>query len=290
MARSTEYYPSTAVALQNDGKILVSGQFTNLAGQPRINLGRLNNNESATQSFTLDGSVLHWYRGGSTPEVWATTFAYTTNGGSSWIELGRGTRISGGWQRTGVAAPLGAAFRALGYLTAGLGNGCSSLVESFTGPPGIYTQPASITRNAGTTADLYVHAGGTGPTAFHWRKDGKDLIDGANVSGALTDHLTLTSLLSADWGGYSAAFTYAGATVASSVATLTVIDPAINIQPLDQVTNIGCTLVLIPSAAGTPPLYYQWWKDGAPEQGDPAIGLDQQRAGRGCGQIRASGK
>lgn len=263
----TEYYPSTAVALQSDGKILVSGQFTNLAGQPRINLGRLNNNDPSTQSFTLDGSVLHWYRGGSSPEVWATTFAYTTNGGSSWTELGRGTRISGGWQLTGVAAPSGAAFRALGYLTAGLGNSCSSVVESFTGPPGFYTEPVSITRNAGTTADLYVHAGGTGPTAFHWRKDGKDLFDGVNVSGALTDHLTLTSLLSANSGGYSAAFTYAGGTVASSVATLTVIDPAINIQPLDQITNIGCTLALEPSAAGTPPLYYQWWKDGVVQQG-----------------------
>jgi uncharacterized delta-60 repeat protein len=140
-------------------------------------------------------------------------------------------------------------------------------VESFVGPPGIYTQPVSITNNAGTTANFYVHAGGPGSTAFQWRKDAKDLVDGVNISGALTDHLTLTSVLRSDSGAYSAVFTYAGGSVTSTVTTLTVIDPAINIQPLDQVTNIDCSVALAPVSAGTPPLYYQWWKDGTPKAG-----------------------
>jgi uncharacterized delta-60 repeat protein len=262
-----EWYPTPALALQADGKILVGGSFTNLAGQPRMNIGRLNNNDPATESFSFDGSVLKWLRGGSSPEVWATTFAYTTNGGVTWTELGRGTRVPGGWQVARVAAPIKAAFRGRGYFSAGLGNRSSSLVESFTGPAGIYTQPVSITKNAGSAADFYVQAGGAGTMAFQWRKDGKDLVDGGNVSGAVTDHLTLTSLLNADSGTYSAVFTYGGGNVTSSAAALTVVDPAINIQPLNRVTNIGCSLVLNPSTAGTPPLYYQWWKDGTAKRG-----------------------
>ncbi len=260
-------WSSTAVALQNDGKILVGGTFSNLAGQPRINLGRLNNNEPAGDSFGFDGSVLTWLRGGSSPEVWATTFACTTNGGLTWTYLGRGARRPDGWKLAGIAAPRAAVFRARGFLTAGLGNGSSSLVESFTGPPGIYTQPVSITNNAGTTADFYIHAGSARPADLQWRKDRQNLSDGANVSGVLTDHLTLTALLHADAGAYSTVFSFAGGSVTSSVATLTVIDPAINIQPLNQITNIGCSVLLGASAAGTRPLFYQWWKDGAAKAG-----------------------
>src|SRR5947209_12918017 len=103
-----------SLAVQADGKILVGGQFTTLGGQSRNNIGRLNNTGPATQSLTFDGSTLTWLRGGTSPEVWRTTFEYSRNG-ASWINLGAGTRIAGGWQRTGLALPTNPTFRARGY-------------------------------------------------------------------------------------------------------------------------------------------------------------------------------
>ena len=81
-----------SLAVQADGKVLVGGNFTTLGGQPRANIGRLNNTEPATQSLSYDGSTITWLRGGTSPEVWRTTFDYSTNG-SDWVNLGVGERI-----------------------------------------------------------------------------------------------------------------------------------------------------------------------------------------------------
>ena len=67
-------YRVYSLAVQADGKILVGGDFTTLGGQPRNYIGRLNNTEPATQSLSYDGSTITWLRGGTSPEVWRTTF------------------------------------------------------------------------------------------------------------------------------------------------------------------------------------------------------------------------
>ena len=76
-----------SLAVQADGKILVGG-----ASRPgraaRNYLGRLNNTEPATQSLSFDGSTITWLRGGTSPEVWRTTFDASTNG-TDWISLRR---------------------------------------------------------------------------------------------------------------------------------------------------------------------------------------------------------
>jgi len=119
----------TALQVQPDGKVVVGGRFDRLAGQPRTCLGRLNNTEPATQSLTRDGNTLTWLRGGTSPEVWRTTFEYSTNE-VDWISLGAGERITGGWQRTGVSAPANAAIRARGYVTGGSANASTWFAEA----------------------------------------------------------------------------------------------------------------------------------------------------------------
>jgi len=52
--------------------------------------------------------------------------------------------------------------------------------------------------------------------------------------------------------------------IASSVATLTVNDPFITMQPTNRVLTPGTTAVLNVAAAGTPTLTYQWYKDNSP--------------------------
>src|SRR5205814_10599799 len=89
------------LAIQSDGKILLSGNFYSLGGQLRTNIGRLNNTSIANQDLSFDGATITWLRGGTSPEVWRTTFDFSTNG-LDWLELGEGTRVAGGWQLGGI--------------------------------------------------------------------------------------------------------------------------------------------------------------------------------------------
>jgi hypothetical protein len=119
------------MAVQADGKVLVGGWFTTLGGQSRTNIGRLNATDPATQGLTSDGSTITWLRGGTSPEVWRTTFEHSPDG-LTWTGLGAGTRISGGWRLTGLSLPPGGTIRARGYVA-----GSSWFVESLIGVPGI---------------------------------------------------------------------------------------------------------------------------------------------------------
>ena len=74
------------------------------------------------------------------------------------------------------------------------------------------------------------------PPGYRWRKNGSSLSDGGNVSGATNATLTLANVLKADAGSYSVVVTNSSNSVTSQAATLTVIDPAINSQPVDQMT------------------------------------------------------
>jgi len=134
-----------SVALQADGRVLVGGQFTTLAGWScngpsgeaggwggRLGngLGGLLNPDTASQSISYGGSAITWLRGGSSPEVWRTTFEVSTDG-ANWTALGDGLRIPGGWQLSAVLVPPGATIRARGYYSSGQDNGSSSLAETL---------------------------------------------------------------------------------------------------------------------------------------------------------------
>ena len=119
-----------SLVVQPDGKILAGGWFTTLGGQSRSCLGRLTPTEPATQNLAFDGSTIIWQRGGSGPEVWRTTFDGLTNG-SSWIPLGAGSRITGGWQLTGLTWPTNVILRARGFVASGDLNASGWFVETI---------------------------------------------------------------------------------------------------------------------------------------------------------------
>ena len=118
-----------ALAAQKDGKTLAGGSFTSLAGQIRSRLGRLTNTEPATDELTFDGASITWTRGGAGPELGRTSFDASTNG-ISWVNLGSGERIAGGWQLTGLSLQMGASIRARGYATGGRYSGSTWFLES----------------------------------------------------------------------------------------------------------------------------------------------------------------
>ncbi|MCP5523744.1 MAG: immunoglobulin domain-containing protein [Verrucomicrobiales bacterium] len=253
----------SSLAVQADGKILAGGNFTALGGQPRNCIGRLNATDPATQSLTSDASTITWLRGGSSPEVWRTTFAHSPDG-SAWTDLGAGTRIPGSWQLTGLSLPPGGTIRARGYVTGGRNNGSSWFVEARIGPPipVLYAQPSSRINSVGTTASFSVYAFGNEPLGYQWYKDDVALADEPNLTGALTPTLTLSSVVESDEGGYRVVITNADGSVTSEVATLTVLDPYIGVQPVSQIVTAGESVTLSATAGGTEPLTYQWYKDG----------------------------
>lgn len=127
------FYPYVyGVALQADGKILIGGDFVLIRDLLRVSIARLLNPGLATQSLSYDGSAITWLRGGKSPEVWRTSFDFSTNG-LDWTSLGAGTRIPGGWQLTGVTVPPGGGrIRARGHVAGGRYNGSAWFVEATT--------------------------------------------------------------------------------------------------------------------------------------------------------------
>ncbi len=122
-----------ALTVQPDGKILVGGMFTMLAGQPHHRIARLNNTAPASQSLSYDGATVMWLRGGSSPEVWRTTFDVSPDG-ANWTRLGVGTRVAGGWQLASVQVAPGAQIRARGYVTGDSGWFVESIWPAAAGP------------------------------------------------------------------------------------------------------------------------------------------------------------
>jgi uncharacterized delta-60 repeat protein len=206
-----------SLALQADGKVLAGGWFTMLAGQTRYMIGRLDNIEEATQSLSASSTSVTWLRAGTTPELWRTSFDYSSNS-IDWLSLGAGVRVSGGWQLTGLSLPAGAAVRARGYLTGGQYNGSTWFVQSIIAPPIIVAQPTNLAVRSGQSAVFSVRASGTEPLAYQWRLNGVDL------AGATATNRSIPSVQATDAGDYSVVVTNAYGSVTSRVAVLSV-DP-----------------------------------------------------------------
>jgi uncharacterized delta-60 repeat protein len=247
----------SAVAVQADGKVLVGGNYLYLGAQNRRGLGRLNNPTPAIQVLSYDGSTVTWLRAGSSPEAWRATFEYSTNG-LTWTNLGGATRIPNGWQMSGVSVPAGGTIRARGYVMGGRYSGSCWFVETMIGAPAISFHPYNASSIAGGTATFNVTAGGTGPLAYQWR------LNGTNIVGATNATLTVPNVQLELVGQYDVVVFNALGQVTSSAAQLTVLIPPSVVQfPPATTVVLGSNLTLFVEATGTPPLLYQWRKNGA---------------------------
>ncbi len=91
--------------------------------------------------------------------------------------------------------------------------------------PQITTQPMSRTNTAGTTAIFAVSVSGAAPLSYQWRKNGVNLMNGSNVSGARSPTLTLTSLTQQDTASYSVIASNSVGLATSAPAVLSVTEP-----------------------------------------------------------------
>ncbi|MCX6854042.1 MAG: choice-of-anchor D domain-containing protein [Verrucomicrobia bacterium] len=121
-------------------------------GQDRQRLALLPAPRPAAQSLGVNavGSTITWVRDGGTPEVEQTTFESSADG-LVWTSLGSGSRVSSGWQLTGLTLPTSQVYflRARGSFSgAGFYGHEGSVYESITrilpsgsGPEVIVEQP-----------------------------------------------------------------------------------------------------------------------------------------------------
>lgn len=127
--------------------------------------------------------------------------------------------------------------------------------------PSITTQPASQTVSAGASVTFTVAASGTAPLSYQWAKGG------IAIGGATNASLTVASAQFSDAGNYSVSVVNALGNVTSNVATLTVnttpTAPSITTAPSNQTVTAGASASFTVVASGTPPLSYQWNKNGA---------------------------
>ncbi len=117
-------------SVQSDGKILLGGIFDGVNGIPTSSIARLDNDPATELLAVIDRFRVNWSRTGSAPEIQHVSFQLSTNGGGSWKSLGPGTRVSGGWEISGLALPSTGLVRAGGRTSGGSGNNSSGFVES----------------------------------------------------------------------------------------------------------------------------------------------------------------
>ena len=262
-----------ALGVQADGAILVGGSFTNLAGQIRGRMGRLSNTVPATESFAASGSALTWLRGGAGPEVWRTTFELSTNGGTSWVSLGAGMRVAGGWGLDGVTLPSNASIRLRGFTTGGNSDASGWFIETLAAVPRLSFPPLVLLTNAGAVVVLAATVESASALSCQWRKDGVDLADSVHFFGARASVLVITNVQPADAGTYSVVLSNLFGTVTGLVAHLAIADPLITSQPANFEAFLGQDALFAIGAAGSPPLHYQWYKEGVPLPGRTASSL-----------------
>lgn len=259
-----------ALALQSDGKLIVGGaNFTQLAGQTRTNIGRLNNTDAATQSLDFDGSTITWLRGGASPELSRASFEISTDG-ANWFGVGAGTRITGGWQLGGLSFATNVNIRARGIVVGGYNNGCSWPVEMAGGPPWIFAQPVSQVVTNGQTVVFSVSAAGTPSLAYQWRKDG------TNLPGMTGSSLAITNVGPPNAGTYDVVVSNTMGIVLSSSAALLLASPANADSFAPNVGGLVQTIAVQPDGKvlvgfGSSLSFHAVWRFNADGSKDPAF-------------------
>jgi hypothetical protein len=138
-------------------------------------------------------------------------------------------------------------------------------------PPSITLQPAKTSVTAGSSASFIVGVSGTAPVTFQW------LLGGAPIAGATSATLNLTDVQTASAGTYSVTATNASGSVTSLGAVLTVsgsaFAPIFQYQPSPTTVTVGGTASLSVGIVGSPPITYQWSKNGIALSGATASSL-----------------
>src|SRR5579884_87829 len=153
------------------------------------------------------------------------------------------------------------------------GSGSATATLTVLIPPAITSQPTNQSVGLGSNVTFMAAASGTSPLNYQWFFNTNALADGGQFSGTATPNLAISNLQLTNAGNYTLVVTNLAGSVTSAVATLTVISPPMfTSAPLtNQVTMVYSNVTLSVTANGTPPLTYQWSKDGINLTNGPSI-------------------
>jgi len=213
-----------------------------------------------TEGYT-EAKLTFWYRNSSGASIEA--FVMGDAGWMSAATVGAATS----WTRseTDLSGPVtGVYFKLSGGPDQSRSLDCISIEGALEcQPPVSVTQhPAELSACPGDTAVFDVTATGSSLT-YRWRKDGVDLYDGGDVSGAATDTLAIAGVDASDEGDYRCVVTGDCGTDVSNPAALTVsAEPVITEQPRALEVCQDCTATFDVEVLGAGALSYRWQKDG----------------------------
>jgi len=184
--------------------------------------GRMQNPGTATvNGFAIGTEVNFIVRG------WQSV-----SGGADWPAAWPGTLAVG--QSTLGTAVLGGATiptpLAFGTGAGQIGGFVLGLALSYW-PPDFLDNPSSARVGQGDSVTLHCYAFGRTPIRYQWRKDGNP------VAQATNSNLTLTNVTLSDAGNYDVVASNAFGSTTSSVATLTVLVPAVLSSPTHTTNN-----------------------------------------------------
>jgi uncharacterized repeat protein (TIGR01451 family) len=128
---------------------------------------------------------------------------------------------------------------------------------NLTAAPTITTQPVGSTNTANTAVSFTVVATGTAPLRYQWYLNRTNiLVD----SGATSSTLSYSNILKSQQGFYTVAVSNNSGSVTSTPAFLRVIEPPeVLRQPTNVLAAVGGSATFRVTAAGDPPLTYQWF-------------------------------
>jgi uncharacterized delta-60 repeat protein len=285
---------ASSAAIQSDGKVLMSGNFTTVGGLPQIGVARVLN-DPATNSLTVTGpNRIEWTMGGSFPAPYLVTFEVSEDGQVTWEPLGAGRQIGmnqTGWEKINTTLPAGGHVRALARVSSGKNGGSSGLIEAVT-TFGVPPQPEITVQTnthsnveSGDTIDLgLAPSPGELTRLVKIRNTGPAPLEISEISLLGTDTGSF-SLIDAPTGPFTlprnqlAEFTlrFAPTTAGSKTATLRILSndgdegtfdlnfsgqalaPTITHGPVSETVDVGTNWALSVTATGSPPLAYQWY-------------------------------
>jgi hypothetical protein len=136
----------------------------------------------------------------------------------------------------------------------------AAILTVQTNPVAITTQPVSQSVGTGQNVAFIVVAGGDGPLVYQWYFNATN-----RLTGRTNSTLTLTSVQPTNAGAYHVVVSNLLNSATSSVATLTVQTAGASIltDPANASFYSGEDATLSVVAAGSSPLSYQWYFNGA---------------------------
>ncbi len=210
------------------------------------------------------------------------------------VASGEGT-LSYAWQKNGFPV-LGATAATLtipnaqvadsGTYTVVVSNAAGSVtsapvtvaVSTSLTPPVVVTPPVGAAVPLGAPVSFSVVASGTAPLAFAWRREG------ALIPGATGAVLSIVSAQESDAGSYTVTVSNGAGSVTTAPVTLSVdaplTAPRLTTMPASQIVALDSPVTFSVTAVGTPPLAYQWFKDGVAIAGFTGASLSLASAKR----------